>query len=677
MAIVEYNRTIISPSTKMLPMEEIADSLEIIYNFQTTDSNSKDTDLVSNVPAELIAKAATDSNGNLIASRETVQNTLHFNGRPIEDFLTSSQATNLENFTENIVGLYTDEIAELRAELYLLKNELTKNGFIKNTPFFKGFQDTFSNGNKLFDDTIITLRRDPDTLPTDIIHLNDVSLVNVGDRLILKTFSGAIEDNDVMHTLVEVQAIDSYNNFIVIDKALSDISQDKTVLLKTLGEYSNHSFAFSTVKENAITGNEKLTMLNDDTFTKDLLIDTSKKGYSVAFYIPEASEGALSTLSILAKNIGSPGALRCYVIEEKDILNFKNYSHAINNNMIKATSNSIFATNTSSSSQLIDFNFNSDINGDVLLLKKKQKYCFIIEAQQATEQDYWKIKFCTHNNAGIDSDLQSNNQSYLYEEVPASEVGTSKIANSLINNYDMYFILKTKEVSPISEEPYTVGLYTTKKQHFAKPVEASRANLVMKINREGKFVVNSPSGMYGAYSTFSITKDTSVGDYNGASTGITTLDTVVIGSDSRDITSSNSRQLTLQQKLFLTQGDLVYRIGYDISLKANLFKWNEDLGIFMTSDTKVIPLTLTNVISDGIGRLEGVSDRLLFEGAFFDEDNNPYYINEYELQIAWHSNLDPELLKMNKDLIGKIHDITLSFDKTSNKKKVTHDYSVS
>jgi len=673
MTIAEYNRTIISPSTKMLPMDEIADSLEIIYNFQTTDSNAKDTDLVSNTPAELIAKAATDSNGNLIEDRETVQNALHFDGRPIEDFLTSFQAASLEDFTRNIAELYTNEIAELRTELYLLKSELTKNGFVKNTPFFKGFQDTFSNENKLFNDTIITLRRDPDSLPTNTIHLNDINLVDIGDKLIVKTFSGAIEDNNIMYTPIEVVEIDNNNNFITIDKTISDISQDKTVLLKTLGEYSSHCFSFSTVKKNAITGNEKLTMLNDDTFTKNLVINSPKQGYAVAFYIPEMSEGALATLSISAKCTGSPGALRCYVIEEKDILNFKNYSHAINNNMIKATSNSILAINEGSS-QLIDFNFDSDINGDILFLKKKQKYCFIIEAQQATEQDYWEIKFCTHNNAGVDSDLQSNNQSYAYKEVPTSEVGTSKIANTLISNYDMYFILKTREVLSISEEPYVVGLYTTNKHRFAKPVEASSANLVLEINREGKFIVNSPSGIYGDFSTFSIVKDPNAGDYDGASTGISTSDIVVIGDNLRSTTLSNSRQLTLQEGMFLTQGDLVYRVGYDVSLKAKLFKWNKDLGIFMTSETKTIPLTLTNVISDGIGRSKETSDKLLFTGSFFDEDDNPYYINEYELQIAWHSNFDLELLKINKDLIGKIHNLTLAFDKDSNKKRTSHNY---
>ena len=58
------------------------------------------------------------------------------------------------------------------------------------------------------------------------------------------------------------------------------------------------------------------------------------------------------------------------------------------------------------------------------------------------------------------------------------------------------------------------------------------------------------------------------------------------------------------------------------------------------------------------------SDRLIFECDFTDADGNLIDANEFILQIIWKSNLTKNNLASYPDYIGRIYDLTLSFDKT-------------
>ena len=78
------------------------------------------------------------------------------------------------------------------------------------------------------------------------------------------------------------------------------------------------------------------------------------------------------------------------------------------------------------------------------------------------------------------------------------------------------------------------------------------------------------------------------------------------------------------------------------------------------------------IIPDKLKSNERVSDRLLFEATFGeDEEGNNLVANEFELQIEWQSPFTERDINEFKDtadrnfkeLIGRIHDLNLTFDR--------------
>ena len=57
---------------------------------------------------------------------------------------------------------------------------------------------------------------------------------------------------------------------------------------------------------------------------------------------------------------------------------------------------------------------------------------------------------------------------------------------------------------------------------------------------------------------------------------------------------------------------------------------------------------------------------MIFEADFREvgEDNIPEMLNTFEVQIKWESNFQTEEIKNAQELIGRILELTLSFDKS-------------
>ena len=54
----------------------------------------------------------------------------------------------------------------------------------------------------------------------------------------------------------------------------------------------------------------------------------------------------------------------------------------------------------------------------------------------------------------------------------------------------------------------------------------------------------------------------------------------------------------------------------------------------------------------------------MFECEFRDEKGLPIDANEFYLQVVWSSNLSKEDLNTNRDYVGRVFDLSLSFDRT-------------
>lgn len=660
----------IMPSTGLLPMDDIANELAIKYQFSSKGDSAVDTQQVAGTDSNLIAIAATDpSTGILITDRETIKNALQLGGKAAEEYLTKEGAAKLEDFTNKISSIFTDEITSLRDEVYQIRGELAKQGLINEYNLYEGFQDFFRlNNPKYLVEPVCGIKIDAMGPGVNKIYPEAPTEFNIGDFFVIHKDSDVLNNFKESKTLVEVIDKNEILGEITFSPALTDLAKDNVKLYKSLGQYNKGSYSFSKIEKNAVIEKEKYTMLNDDTNTIPLVIDTSKTGYGITFKVPDTVAGALTKLSVKAKASGTPGSLVCYVMKESASLTFRNISEASANGDIIAASRPVTAGKASTWS-MIDFDFQSPSTGEYPILDG-QRYCFVIEAINANKMgDHWELMFSYFkDSSSMAGDLQKNNTTYRYKEIEVSDPDMSKTALTLsgdIGNYDMFFILTTKEIASEYETAYKEGLYSAK-VNLPAPINVSRARLMLRINREGNYVTTSSPGAYNDGNIFSIGLDPNVGSYNLTyGTGIDKNDLIAIDTNIRRLNNVNNSQLVLEKGAYIGNQDIVYRIGYKVLLRASLVEWDQTSNSFVTKNEQHLELPLSAIIPDGNKVALNISDRLLFEGDFANDSNDiPKYANNFEIQIKWDSNFPLEAMSINKDLIGKIHDLSLSFDKT-------------
>ncbi len=133
-------------SIPLLDMAGIAEYLNIVSKFVTDKDKATDTKNVAGVLAEYIAIADTskrDPQGNILCDRETIKNSLHLDGHPIEYFLTADRGGTISSGLALTSKQYSEELINLKDELYQLRHELAKKGVINMHTPYAGFYDTF------------------------------------------------------------------------------------------------------------------------------------------------------------------------------------------------------------------------------------------------------------------------------------------------------------------------------------------------------------------------------------------------------------------------------------------------------------------------------------------------------------------------------------------------------
>lgn len=691
---------IITPSTKMLPMEDIKNELIQRYSFTTSNDNATDTNSVADVDAKLIAVSAGlykdgtpvqfDGSGKIInpdnVDRAVVPNSTKLGGKTASEYITKQEATSIQNFGENVSEIFANELASLRDEVYQMKGELSKQGLLKDFTLYQGFQDYFRVSDvKYMKDPVCGILQNSlgtaGNVNVNTLYPAAPTEFNIGDYFVIYK---KIDDSNSMRpssTIVRVTAKNNTLGEITFSPSTTDLYVDNIELYKSLGQYTKGSFSFSnTVANSVIDNKEMFTMLNDDTSTIALTIKSNKAGYAAKFKVPDGAVGALSKLSIKARAVGSPGALICYAIEGNATATLRTIEEATNDGSLLCQSKPIQASSARVTS-MIDFEF-SKADGTPVLLGANQ-YGFVIEAQYASAVDYWEITFCRYSGpAGGGTDLQRNNISYIYKEVTDTDLN-SRALDSVgvvpdtglgIVNYDLLFIMATKQVALENESPFVKGLYTSKKIALAAPIEISKARLTLRINREGCYNVSSQTGIYGNSGTLSIAPEVGAGSYPmNYGNGITSNDIIVVGKDIREVESASTFQIKLKKGAYVDKFDPLYKIGYKVYLRYNCVEWDADTCTFKTKYASndathpggpQIELPLIAVMPDGVKAAPNYSERLVFEGNTLKESDVSIYANQFELQVVWDSGFQYENLDSFKELIGRIFDMTLSFDKS-------------
>lgn len=653
------------PSTKMLPMDDVAEVLKVKYNFSSKEDIAKDTSKVGGTNSDLIAIAATNDVGALVKDRETIKNALNLAGTPASEYMTRTDGARIEDFGTNVSEVFANEFAQLRDEVYQMRGELTRQGLLTEYGPYAGFQDFFRVGDKKYQ---------VDSLGG--IAQNSTSSVNVNTLYPERPEAFKVGDWFIIHKIAQnsnflVRVTKNQNQEITFERTgnaagipSSGIEVGNVELFKFLGEYNKGSFSFSKVVENALTNKERHTMLNDDSRPKMEMIEASNSGYAASFNVPELVGGALKSFSVMARSVGSPGGLTCYVLEDRDenLVDIKSLEieEVGPTKRVKAKSNLIPASKAAlPSPTTIEFDFQNPIDGSYPLIAGKTRYLFVVVAQQSNSGgDRWEVQFSKSAYDTSNVDLQTNNKAYHYKGLegftPLTTVG------------DLIFTLTTIEVKKNDESPYEEGLYTSEPISSNSEAGVSRARLTMRINREGNFI-SEESGTVGNGGVISILHDPAIG--NGAvpsDLGIRGGDKIIVGTNIRTATTdSRSMQITMDKGLYVDHQASIYRMGYRVFLRAYKKVWNPTTFTFDESNHQLVEMPLIAVMPDRFHVKENYSDRLVFECEFRDEDTKlTKDVNMFELQVVWSSHISRDAMVTNPDLIGRIYDLTLSLDRT-------------
>jgi hypothetical protein len=676
--------TIRKPSISFLPMEDIAGDLVENKNFMT--KTLVDADITT--ATRVLAKAVTPD-------QTTVENSLQLGGVDADKYMTASDGTKILGVADTMSVIFSDEVQNLRDEVYQLKSQLCKNGYVDELTVYEGFQDAFKQNNVKYESKICSIASSSLSL-TDVLYLDDLSKLRDFEEgkhfVIVKT--------DTKETaFATVVSCDTAGKVEFYPSSSLLYNKDFVELHKTSGEYLRDSFSFSSVVSGVdLSAKEKYHMQSDDTMTTPRQINASNTGYGVYFKVPDScttnNRAALTNFTITTKAIGTPGNLLCHILTEDSIFNtgtfnpkFTSIEDAKSKGYFIATSQPILAENAVNESQLSFNFFNQSTNTYPEITNTK--YLFIIECVNADVNNYWNVRFSYYQNAAnVIEDLEKYNSSFDYHKVTLTGSNPTERSITIIDDidkYDMLFTLTTRDIIDQTEYGNKEGLYTAKIV-LPRPIDISRARLTTRIAREGCWYVNSYDS---TYTKFTLSKEDD-NAYSSTDLRFDTGDIIVIGNQSSTVVKSTSNSIEIAtpiyidsriEKLFTKNNSSVkipvYRMNYDVSLKPYFVDWtNFDMTKkeFVSTPVTATPieLSLTSIIPSGDNKLGSrVSDRLLFEGNFGNDSNGIAKLaNEFELQIKWNSKFEFDEINQSSnvhngfnELIGRIHNLSLTFDK--------------
>lgn len=597
--------------------------------------------------------------------RETVKNALNLGGKSADQYLVLEDKELISTIIETVNKAHSDEIKLLRDEMYHLKSELVRTGHIEDTGVADGYIDGFKKSNIKFSD------KSTEAQAINGLYITQSEKVfEKDDWLVARKDRSDVQSNAVANVIKES------GNDIQIDIGTSNMTADKTVLMKSLGEYNRGSFSFSSVSYGTPGVKENYTMLNDDSNVSKLKINSDNTGFATVLKIPKRCAGFLTKFSVNGKVYGNPGAIVCHVIKGSyeyinQIARTNGLSQAAADGNLVASSNTVNANAVKDGEIIFDFtrlNFNPNDSTSTLYPEVEgTDYCFVIEADNVSELDYWEIEFGHKKNAPLD--LQTNNRTYRFYNKDVITVGHDSFVE--VADIDMLYMATTKVKEDEDEIPYSVGLYTTLNPiKMSKPITASRARLTLEVNKEGNFVSSTHGTIRAELDTIEFRK--ADGTY-AEQTVIGGGDNLIVGNSIVKAKTSSPNTVTIDKSVYVEPMMPIYRCGYKAQVKVCLMEEDPVTKIptVKLGSQKTYPLELVAVIPSGRNVGSTISDRLIFEidmDDINDINGEPLYFNQAELQIQWSSFLSSSIIhtqaKKGNDYVGRIHSMSLAFDKT-------------
>ena len=218
-----------------IPLEDIYNYLTIVKGVSIKNENAVDTDYVNGVQSNLIAKAATNNEGALVVDRETVRNALQLGGVDANQYLLRNESTTLLADTYQVSTILSNELKEVRDEIYQLKAELAKQGYIQQSKVYDGFYDAFKDDDIRYISNQITTVVGEHTAAASIITVANTSDLVIGEYIAIKDIEGNMYASRIESII---------NNQIGLDKPFGVTILNGTGVFKYAGSYYNGEYIF-------------------------------------------------------------------------------------------------------------------------------------------------------------------------------------------------------------------------------------------------------------------------------------------------------------------------------------------------------------------------------------------------------------------------------------------------
>lgn len=669
-----------------LDIQAIADYVvakeKLVYRSDASAGTAEDVDKVSGIPAERIAVAAD------ILDRETVKNALNLGGRPAADYLLKTEGTELSTNLEGMKKIYKAEVEDLRDELYQLKNQLARGGFVRDDGQYMGFHDLFSSRKTVHEAELLGTGSTVG-VGNNVIKANPEAYARI-DQYDFIALKNANNGNIGVY---QVSNKGTDGTSLTLDSAIDvTVTAAELEIYKSAGIIHAGAFKFAKPPTNTFGANEFYSGVSDDSFNIYRKMGTPREGFAYNFRIPEGKVGFLSDIELCLRAYGRPGDLMCYVIDERDIEKFKNPAQAeldYKNAMANGTPDAFhffaksrpFTLDASLGKQYCKISFEGADNTMPLIPVPKDgevdRYVLIVELLSGDTNNYYNILFLQHKGPnGELGDLQLNNTAYVYTRQDDTSATPSCVATTEINKSDMFYQIHT--IESVANEPVAMnaGLYSAIVYSNQK-VDGRKARVTMRIKREGQFSVNIsesplavPSGPVAVKNdkpggALTVTDDLSLkGDLYkplelraGASDTTVTVP-VVVGDNQTTVMGVTRDDVTFKNPVLLFKDDPVYRIGYWVAIKACRLNFDKTTGVMSKTEFKRFNLPLTNVVRDTFKESDEISDRLIFESDLKVTD-----CNYFEIQVYWGNQAMSSYPGVRNAQMGAIKEITLSLDR--------------
>lgn len=613
-----------------IPVEDIFTYLTIVKGVSVRAENAADTDKVCGIDSDKIAMAAVDNEGDLIEDRNTVQNALSLGGKAADQYLLKDDSTTLLGDTYAVSTTLSNEIKEIRDEVYQLKSQLAKQGYIMQSKVYDGFYDAFRDGEIRYDDTLVTQLSSELRGSSSNAYVINADNISEGDYLGFKLTDGTMQSAQVQY---------KQNGALVLRNTLGVSVPAGANVYRYAGSYNNGEFIFGK-NYGRITSvsTEKVVVKDGKDRNAIQVLGEDTKGFATklsSYYCTYGSIIRKVEFSLAVK--GNPGSIKASIWK----VNFNSFSEAVDYECL-GSSDSVYPSSCSGTLSNVVFNFAQPIR-----ISEGATYLIALYCGGADAENTWKIGGYTDDTYESLTNMWYTDDTYYFdgERFPYVIPGAT----------DAYLALHISQEMTVNIQYEDNGVYACKEE---MQCGFTRVRVELRVNREGIYqTTNNGLSVVGG------NKITIAGDK--AANPFAKGDFVVIGNSFSKISKDSSvTGIFCEDSMYTPEGADVYRVGYKVQVKCK--KKTSEIPLIYGDET-IVELPLVAVIpGKEPGKENSSSDRLIFEAEIKNnEEERLEMYHQLELQIAWDSPITT--INENPQFAGKILDLSVSTDKSFKK----------